>query len=125
MAFFYGCHEGRLHPFSHRLTTSLGVFIAATSPVQPGQDYFPRGKTVAEQLSQLNSVKLEILKRREVERLTGLSKSSIYSRVAAGLLPRPLSLGGQSVGWYRHEIEAYLAQLPRARAGERAAAVAQ
>lgn len=78
---------------------------------------------MADQLAQLNTVKLEILKRREVERLTGLSKSSLYARVAAGTMPRPVSLGGQSVGWYLHEIQEYLANLPRARAGERAPTV--
>ncbi|MBZ0090957.1 MAG: AlpA family phage regulatory protein [Sulfuricellaceae bacterium] len=76
---------------------------------------------MAAQLAELNTQRLTILRRREVERRTGLSRTSLYERIAAGTFPRPVNLGGgQSVGWYEHEVETWISSLPRARAGERA-----
>lgn len=37
---------------------------------------------------------------------TGLSRSSIYLRIAQGVFPKPVSLGGRAVGWPAHEIAA-------------------
>ncbi|MBX9649698.1 MAG: AlpA family phage regulatory protein [Xanthobacteraceae bacterium] len=48
------------------------------------------------------------LRRSEVESLTGLSRSSIYERVAAGTFPKPINLGGSAVGWLERELEAWL-----------------
>jgi prophage regulatory protein len=44
------------------------------------------------------------LRRQAVEGRTGLSRSSIYDRIAAGEFPKPVSLGGRSVGWLESEI---------------------
>ena len=46
-----------------------------------------------------------ILRRRAVESETGLSRSSIYSRIQAGLLPSPVKTGRAS-GWPAREIAA-------------------
>jgi prophage regulatory protein len=46
----------------------------------------------------------KILRRPEVERATGLPRSSIYERVAAGKFPKPVPLGGRSVGWLEAEV---------------------
>jgi prophage regulatory protein len=46
--------------------------------------------------------KNRILKRPEVEAMTGFSKSTLYARIAAGEFPKPVKLGGansRSVGW--------------------------
>jgi len=48
------------------------------------------------------------LRRSEVEGLTGLSRSSIYERVAAGTFPKPINLGGSAVGWLERELEEWL-----------------
>jgi prophage regulatory protein len=45
------------------------------------------------------------LRRTEVESITGLSRSSIYELVAAGAFPKPINLGGRSVGWLERELE--------------------
>lgn len=37
---------------------------------------------------------------------TGYSRSTIYLRISQGLFPRPVSLGGRSVGWPASEIAA-------------------
>lgn len=40
----------------------------------------------------------------EVIRMTGLSRSSIYDRMNAGLFPKSCSLGGRSVAWVESEV---------------------
>ncbi len=51
---------------------------------------------------------LSILRRKQVESCTGLSRSTIYERVKAGTFPAPVHLGPQSVGWIEAEIEEFL-----------------
>lgn len=40
---------------------------------------------------------------------TGLSRSSIYRRIAAGEFPQAYSLGARAVGWLESEISAWIA----------------
>ena len=54
-----------------------------------------------------------ILRRPEVERITSLSKASIYRAMAAGSFPRPLKISQRAVGWPEEEIRAWVATLPR------------
>jgi prophage regulatory protein len=56
------------------------------------------------------------LRRSAVEGRTGLSRSSIYDRIAAGEFPKPVPLGGRSVGWLESEI----VEWQKARIAERA-----
>ncbi|TAF74937.1 MAG: AlpA family phage regulatory protein [Alphaproteobacteria bacterium] len=49
-----------------------------------------------------------ILRRRDVEARTGLSRSSIYKKLAEHTFPQPIKLGGRSVGWLETEIEAWI-----------------
>lgn len=51
-----------------------------------------------------------ILRLPQVQKLVGLSRSSVYSRIQAGSFPRPVSLGGRAVGWLEHEIDQWLNQ---------------
>lgn len=44
---------------------------------------------------------------------TQLSRSTIYRLEAEGKFPRRVRLGENSTGWYEHEINEYLANLPR------------
>jgi prophage regulatory protein len=41
---------------------------------------------------------------------TGLSRSTIYLRVAQGTFPKPVSLGGRAVGWVEAEVQEWLRQ---------------
>lgn len=51
-----------------------------------------------------------ILRLPEVRSALGqASKATIYNRIAAGLLPQPVSLGPRMVGWPSLEIEAIIA----------------
>ncbi|MDD2978062.1 AlpA family transcriptional regulator [Aquabacterium sp.] len=59
---------------------------------------------------------LAILRRKQVEARTGLSRSTIYDRVKAGTFPAPVSLGAKAVGWIESEIDAWLtAQIRKSR----------
>ncbi|WP_369326154.1 helix-turn-helix transcriptional regulator [Alcaligenes nematophilus] len=42
---------------------------------------------------------------RDVLRMTALSRSSLYRRIAAGTFPAPVSLGGKAKGWRRVDLE--------------------
>jgi prophage regulatory protein len=41
---------------------------------------------------------------------TGLSRSTVYQRVAEGRFPRPVSLGARAVGWVETEVEDWIAR---------------
>ena len=49
------------------------------------------------------------LRRRAVEQLTGLSRSSIYDLMAKGLFPRPVRLTAKAVAWPESAIANWLA----------------
>ena len=44
------------------------------------------------------------LRRREVEKVTGLSRSTIYRRIDQGTFPRPFDLGGNAVRWRERDL---------------------
>lgn len=48
-----------------------------------------------------------ILRRHDVERLTGLPRSTIYDKIAKGEFPQPIKLSMKSVGWLESEIAAW------------------
>jgi prophage regulatory protein len=52
--------------------------------------------------------RLSILRRKQVEKRTGLSRSTIYLRIQNGSFPRPIKLGARAVGWLENEIEEWL-----------------
>lgn len=49
-----------------------------------------------------------ILRLRDVQRTTGLSRSTIYLHVSEGTFPKPISLGGRAVGWVEDEVQAWV-----------------
>ena len=61
----------------------------------------------------------------EVMARTGLSRSTIYVRLAEGRFPRPVALGGRAVGWIEAEVDEWVreriaeSRFERERAGER------
>ena len=50
----------------------------------------------------------KILRLPEIIALTGLSRSTVYNRVATGNFPTSILLGGRSVGWVASEVDAWL-----------------
>ena len=67
---------------------------------------------------------IRFLRLPEVMKRTGLSRSTIYVRLAEGRFPRPVALGGRAVGWIEAEVEEWVAEriaesrFEDARAGE-------
>lgn len=49
-----------------------------------------------------------ILRRRDVQRMTGLSRSTIYAMMAEGTFPKPVKLGARAVGWREADILAWI-----------------
>lgn len=76
-------------------------------------------------MSETSRTALTILRRKQVEARTGLSRSTIYSRLKPNpkrpgdfdpTFPKPVALGAKSVGWVESEVEAWLsAQVERSR----------
>ncbi|MGB8477673.1 MAG: AlpA family transcriptional regulator [Acidobacteriaceae bacterium] len=57
----------------------------------------------------------KILRLPDVKARTGLSRSTIYLRLAEGSFPRPVSLGARSIGFVEAEIDAWVDERIRAR----------
>jgi len=50
-----------------------------------------------------------ILRRKQVEVRTGLSRSTIYEYMQAGTFPSAVALGPRAVGWVASEVNAWIA----------------
>lgn len=62
-------------------------------------------------MAEKSQTALSILRRRQVEKRIGLTRSPLYARIKAGTFPKPIQLGnGKAVGWIEAEIEAWLAE---------------
>ncbi len=59
-------------------------------------------------------MKEKILRRREVEKITGLSYSTIYRQMPNGQFPRQVSVGDRAVGWRASEVYAWIKSRPSA-----------
>jgi prophage regulatory protein len=51
---------------------------------------------------------VRILRRHEVEKTVGLSRSTIYFLMSRNEFPRPVGLGSRAVGWLADEVEAWI-----------------
>lgn len=49
-----------------------------------------------------------IIRLKEVLQRTGLSRSTVYERVAVGGFPKQVRLGGHSVGWVESEVDDWI-----------------
>ena len=56
-----------------------------------------------------------LLRRRQVEEITGLSRSSIYRLMQDGEFPRPVKVGPAAVRWRTSDITVWLESRPVAR----------
>lgn len=58
-----------------------------------------------------------IIRLSDVLQRTGLSRSTIYNRIARNEFPRQVSLGARAVGWIEQEIERWIAERSHLRPG--------
>ena len=54
---------------------------------------------------------LSITRRPELLNRFGISNTCLHTRIHEGTMPPPISLGGRSVGWLEHELDAVLAAM--------------
>lgn len=57
-----------------------------------------------------------LARRRQVEQLVQLSRSTIYAAVKAGTFPAPVRIGARAVAWRLADVEQWLAARPVATA---------
>lgn len=50
----------------------------------------------------------KILRLPDVINITGLSRSSIYQKIADGEFPKQINLGSKSVGWIESDIQNWI-----------------
>ncbi|RKQ73475.1 helix-turn-helix transcriptional regulator [Oceanibaculum indicum] len=51
-----------------------------------------------------------LLRRKEVEDMTGLSRSPLYREIQAGRFPRPVKVGAHASRWVEAEVRAWVAE---------------
>lgn len=60
---------------------------------------------------------ISFLRLPQVKQRVGLSRSSIYAKVATGEFPAPVSLGARAVAWIESEIAAWISDRVNASRG--------
>ena len=56
----------------------------------------------------MNQLQNKLLRLPQVKALTGLSKSSIYARIAEGTFPKQIPLGPRLVVWVEADIQKWI-----------------
>lgn len=51
---------------------------------------------------------LIVLRRRQVEERTGLSRSTLYHYIKLGNFPKPMALGPRVVGWLESDVNSWI-----------------
>jgi len=51
---------------------------------------------------------MQHLRRKQVEQITGLSRSSIYAMMAEGRFPKQRKIGRRAVAWLKDDIEIWI-----------------
>ena len=59
----------------------------------------------------------KLIRRPQVEELTGLKRSQIYANVKKGLMPAPVKIGAKAVAWRENEILSWINSRPKVEAG--------
>jgi prophage regulatory protein len=58
----------------------------------------------------MKTIDYRLLRLPQVKTLTGLSKSSIYARIAEGTFPKQIPLGPRLVVWVESDIQNWIAE---------------
>ena len=56
-----------------------------------------------------NDTGITLLRRKQVQAITGLSRSSIYLMIQRGTFPRPVLIGSRSVAWSSQAVHNWIA----------------
>jgi prophage regulatory protein len=49
-----------------------------------------------------------LIRRNDVEHITGLKRSSLYAKMAEGCFPKPIKLGSRTVAWLAADVQAWI-----------------
>lgn len=55
-----------------------------------------------------------MLRRDAVQKMTGLSRATLYEGLKGGTFPKPIRIGKRAVGWPQSEVTKWLSSRPRA-----------
>ena len=73
----------------------------------------PMGRRgVPSQSEEVTTMHDKLLRRRQVEEITGMSRSSIYRLMQDGQFPRPVKVGCAAVRWRESNITSWLESRP-------------
>ena len=62
----------------------------------------------------MNLEERRVMRRPEVERVTGISRSTLYEMIKSGEFPKPMRLGRRAVGWPETVVSEWLDSRPTA-----------
>ncbi|MEL0439215.1 helix-turn-helix transcriptional regulator [Phycobacter sp. K97] len=51
---------------------------------------------------------VRIYRRPDVEKMVGLSRSTLYAMIAEGTFPKPIKLDKRAVGWREDQVQSWL-----------------
>jgi prophage regulatory protein len=51
---------------------------------------------------------MKVVRLQQVMEMTGLGRSTIYKYMSESWFPKPISLGGRSVGWLESEVSEWI-----------------
>ena len=99
LAFMEGFDEACVDPISSRSNR-----LRDSSPRER------RGREMTRTIVQEMEAPIRIVRLPHVLARTGLSRSTIYVRLAEGSFPRPVQLGARAVGWIEEEVDEWIRQ---------------
>ena len=71
-----------------------------------------RDGSIQDSQGEVNTMDDRLLRRREVEKITGMSRSSIYRLMPDGEFPSPVKVGPAAVRWRESDITAWVESRP-------------
>ena len=72
----------------------------------------PSRRPIQDSQGEVNTMQDRLLRRREVEKITGISRSSIYRLMPDSEFPRPVKVGSAAVRWRESDITAWVESRP-------------
>lgn len=53
-------------------------------------------------------MQIRLLQRKDVEKITGMKRSSIYKKMSTGDFPKPIKVGTRAVRWCSSDIDSWI-----------------